>query len=98
MPTRQDKVLKLLTSQAAFVQKVLQKSPITAYRFGTVADEVDVVKLDEGQSWSAAAWAAWLKPDKKNIKVDASSPEEDQLKQRAKLSGTNPGTRAGSAR
>src|SRR4029077_6928849 len=30
LPTRQDKVIGLLTSRAAFVQRVLQKSPITA--------------------------------------------------------------------
>ena len=86
LPTRQDKVIKLLTSQAAFVQKVLQKSPVTAYRFGSVADEVEVVNLSEGQAWTEGQWAAWLKPDKKNIKVDVTKPEEDQLKERAKLS------------
>lgn len=86
LPTRQDKVVKLLTSQAAFVQRVLQKSPITAYRFGAVADEVNVVHLKEGQAWSADDWAAWLKPSKKNIKVDTSKPEEEQHKERLKLS------------
>jgi hypothetical protein len=86
VPTRQDKVIKLLTSQAAFVQKVLDKSPITAYRFGSVADEADVLNLRAGQTMSAAEWAAWLKPDKKNIKVDPKKTEEEQLKERAKLS------------
>src|SRR5262249_5654112 len=85
LPSRQDKVIKLLTSQAAFVQKVLQKSPITAYRFGSVADEVDVLNLDKGQSLTATEWAAWLKPDKKNFKIDASKPEEEQFKDRAKM-------------
>jgi hypothetical protein len=86
LPTRQDKVINLLTSKAAFVQRVLQKSPITAYRFGSVADEADVVNLQKGETWTAAQWAAWLKPDKKNIKVDATRPEEEQLKEKAKLS------------
>jgi hypothetical protein len=86
LPTRQDKVIGLLTSKAALVQKVLHKSPITAYRFGSVADENDVVNLQEGQTWTAADWASWLKPNKKSIKVDTNKPEEDQLKERAKQS------------
>ncbi len=86
LPTRQDKVIKLLTSQAAIVQKTLQKSPITAYRFGSVADETSVLHLQEGQTLTAAQWAAWLKPDKKAIKIDVTKPEEEQLKERAKLS------------
>ena len=84
---RQDKVIDVLTAKAAFVQKVLQKSPITAYRFGSVADEADVVKLKEGDTWTAAQWATWLKPTRATIKIDAKLPEdEQQQKERAKLS------------
>ena len=86
LPTRQDKVIKLLTAKAALVNRVLEQSPITAYRFGSVADEGDVKKLEAGQTLTAAEWAAWLKPDKKNIKVDASKDLQEQLKERARLS------------
>ena len=86
LPARQDKVIDLLTGRAALVQKVLEKSPITAYRFGTVADEVDKVDLDKGQVWTAAQWAAWLKPDKKRLPIDPKRPEEEQLKERGRLS------------
>ena len=86
LPTRQDKVIDVLTAKAAFVQKVLQKSPITAYRFGAVADEADVIKLNAGDNWTAAQWAHWLKPSRSNIKIDPKLPEDEQQKERAKLS------------
>ncbi len=85
LPQRQDKVIKLLTGQAAIAQRILEKSPITAYRFGSVADELDVVNLNKGQTWSAEQWESWLKPDKKTIKVDAKKTEEEQFKEKAKL-------------
>ncbi len=86
MPTRQDKVIDVLTAKAALVQKVLQKSPITAYRFGAVADEADVVNLNAGDAWTVAQWAHWLKPSRSNIKIDPKLPEDERQKERAKLS------------
>ncbi len=87
LPTRQDKVIKALTSQAAFMQKVLQKIPVKAYRFGSVADEGEVKTFKEGEPiWTASQWAAWLKPDKNNITVDKTKPAEEQLKERARKS------------
>jgi hypothetical protein len=85
LPQRQDKVIKLLTGQAAVAQRILEKSPITAYRFGSVADELDVINLNKGQTWSAEQWESWLKPDKKTIKVDAKKTEDEQFKEKAKL-------------
>jgi hypothetical protein len=85
LPTRQDKVIRLLTSEGGFVHKVLEKSPITAYRFGSVADEIDVLHIKEGRNLTAAEWATWLKPDRKDIKIDPTKPEEEQFKDRARL-------------
>lgn len=106
LPTRQDKVIELVAGKAALVQKVLDKTDIVAYRFGSVADEGEVVKLNtrdgqawtpDGKVWTAAEWAAWLKPDKKKIKVDPSKSADEQLKEKARkadlydalIAGTN---------
>jgi hypothetical protein len=94
LPTRQDKVIRFLTNtagrgkqnQLAFLDRVLEKSPVTAYRFGTVADDVNVQHFHPGQRWTTKQeWAAWLKPDKAKIVVPADLPAVEQVKLRARL-------------
>ncbi|MBI3411721.1 MAG: hypothetical protein HY040_25605 [Planctomycetes bacterium] len=89
LPTRQDLVIEALSGKAALMQKVLAKSPITAYRFGGVVDETSVIKLEAGTQWNAAQWAQWLKPDRadiEQIKFDPKMSPEDQLKEKNKHS------------
>ncbi|MCI0378879.1 MAG: VWA domain-containing protein [Gemmataceae bacterium] len=94
LPTRQDKVIQALAGKAALYQKVLEKSPITAYRFGSVADEVEVLNLKAGATYTVEQWAKWLRPDKQDIVVPefrvpgdekTRLTEEDKLKYRAKM-------------
>ena len=92
LPTRQDKVLQFFTGLAkgdpknkSFIERVLQKSPATVYRFGTVADESNVHNLKEGSTLTLAEWTDFLKPDKKKIEIPAKLPVDEQLKLRSKL-------------
>jgi hypothetical protein len=100
LPTRQDKVIKFLTDTPAsrgvnppgsvqpliFLDRVLQKSPVTAYRFGTVPDEMHVQHLSaDGKRLGKEDLAAWLKPDKGKIVLPAEVPDVDKAKLRARL-------------
>jgi hypothetical protein len=101
LPTRQDKVIKFLTDASAasravnppgaqpltFLDRVLQKTPVTAYRFGTVPDEMHVRHLPAaGQAPSKEDLAAWLKPDKGKIDLSPELPDTEKAKLRARLS------------
>ena len=76
LPTRQDKVLKFLTASAeekgekAFIDKIVQKSRVDAYRFGEILDENDIVNLHpkKQDSLTFKEWERFLKPNKDDIK------------------------------
>jgi hypothetical protein len=99
LPSRQDKVIEMFTGKASrdgqprtpFIQALLEKSPLSVYRFGSFADDKHVLNLLDGQALSEKQWADFLKPDPKQIVVaekDASGkpiPLEDQIKERARL-------------
>jgi hypothetical protein len=100
LPTRQDKVIKFLAEAPAnrgakipgtaqpltFFDRVLEKTPATAYRFGTVPDEMHVKHLPAGsKGYGVGDLVAWLKPDKGKIAVPADLPEADKGKFRARL-------------
>src|SRR5262249_47349191 len=107
LPTRQDKVLTAVTmpgkdGKKNFIERVLQKSPVTTYRFGSVLDESHVHNLKEGNTLSLGEWTDFLKPDKKKSierEIPATMSPDDQVKLRNKLndlydslvSGTNVG-------
>lgn len=86
LPTRQDKVIQTLAGKAAVFQKTLAKTAITAYRFGGVADEAEVLQFKGGDGWNAEQWAEWLKPDKKNIKAPEKLTPEERAKHLARMS------------
>lgn len=91
--TRQDKVLDFLTGNVSadkqprtpFLTRLLEKSPATAYRFGSVADESLLMQLDSSSTPGRADWQVWLNPDRKDIVLSEKLKEEDKLKQRARL-------------
>ncbi len=104
LPSRQDKVLKFLTGkgakdQGSFLDRLLSKTPVTAYRFGAVTDDSQVMRWQDGAAVSASQLRDWLLPDKKKIVVPATMPAEEQAKYRTKmadlvddlLGGTNVG-------
>jgi hypothetical protein len=93
--SRQDKVVRFLTdSQAAFMRKLAEKNPVTAFRFGAVLDEES--KDFNAQSTSVEAdWGSWLKPDPK-AQVPATLGESEANLRRKKadlaallVNGTN---------
>jgi len=56
LPTRQDKVLSLLSDdKLAFLKRLQDKNPVFAYRFGGNLDE-DYVVLDNGLVWTRSEW------------------------------------------
>ena len=67
--TRLDAVLDFLTDdKAGFVGKLLDKNPVTVYRFGGRLDD-DAVTLDPGAAWSRAEWTAFAEADFKAFVV-----------------------------
>src|SRR5205085_802538 len=76
LPTRQDKILNWLASKTddkghdrvAFIDRVLEKSPLTLYRFGPTLDETDVLNfLPKDKEVAHAQLAKWLKPSRDDI-------------------------------
>lgn len=76
MPTRQDHVIHFLGSDSvAFINRLQEKNPVVAYRFGGRLDD-DFKLLDRERPWASSDWAAWLKPDPKEPIPEGVSPEE----------------------
>jgi hypothetical protein len=63
---RLDKLLDTLTDDRLGLLKTLvQKNPVTVYRFGGRLDEESVTFDAGGPAWTRAEWAAWLRGDLK---------------------------------
>ncbi len=92
LPTRQDKVIKLLTTNynldnadRTFVEHLLRKSPVVFYRFGGILDKEPVFYTpDQPAPLTKEDFVAWLKPDKKNVKVKAAKGEDEAKLRREK--------------
>lgn len=91
LPTRQDKVLKFLTHNAeekgekAFIDRVVQKSRVDAYRFGEILDENDIINLHpkKQDSITFEEWKRFLKPNKDDIKEpDVKDLKEEEAKEK----------------
>jgi hypothetical protein len=107
LPTRQDKVIRFLTTnldanknvQVPFMDRVLKNTDVEAYRFGAKLDEKEIKRLKQGGTISVAELNRWLKLDKNDIIIPADTPEDKkaQLRQDAEdlietlRSGTNIG-------
>jgi hypothetical protein len=107
LPTRQDKVIRFLTTsldankraQTPFMDRVLAVSDVDAYRFGIMLDEKDVQRVKQGGTLSAADLNRWLKPDKNDIVIPKGTPEDKKAIVRQEMeeflenlkSGTNIG-------
>ncbi|MBI1831192.1 MAG: VWA domain-containing protein, partial [Planctomycetes bacterium] len=66
LPSRQEQVVRLLTAKGkkgvpAFLDRLVQKAPVVAYRFGSSLD--NVTDPDPDKPWSADEWRRWLKSD-----------------------------------
>jgi hypothetical protein len=93
LDTRIEKVVKFLTgdldksktNQTSFMDRLLQKTPVSVYRFGSQIDASHVMHLNEGQRNMAEEWRAFLKLDKRKIKVPEKLSPEEQSKERARL-------------
>lgn len=104
LPTRQDKVARFFSegnqNTRPFLETVLAKSPITAYRFGSYLDESEIQNFKNPTDAPAVdAFRTWLKPNKSNLKIPEGMAAEEADKLKAKyfdmveslLSGTNIG-------
>jgi hypothetical protein len=77
LPSRQDLILSWLNGaedeagrqKVPFMDKVMQKTPVTGYRFGAVLDETDIVNLHlkKEKTLDGAGWRKWLNPNKKDL-------------------------------
>jgi hypothetical protein len=88
LPTRQDKIVNFLLGKEdadgkqkdPFIERVLQKTPLTCYRFGGILDETEILNLSANpkkpQTVTDAEWKKWLKPDKTNVE----KPDFDEIR------------------
>lgn len=110
LPTRQDLVARFLTAEggpgrkggSAFLKEVLAKTPVKAYRFGTVLDEMEPVRFAAAaDAWEEGQWRKWLDPDPKDFRVPADLSAEERLKlqvrQRDLVEALRSGTNVGGA-
>jgi hypothetical protein len=78
LPSRQDKVVRLLTdSQVGFLKELQKTNPVYVYRFGNQPDEEFKVLAGEDR-WSAAEWSGWLKPSLKEVMPEGLSDEQKE--------------------
>jgi hypothetical protein len=90
LPSRQDLIANWLIGEedeagrqkVAFMDRVLQKTPVTAGRFGAVLDENDMLNLNlkKEKTLTAAEWRKWLKPDKKNVARTFEDIKDDKVR------------------
>lgn len=60
--TRTDKIVRFLTdAEIGFVARLLEKNPITVYRFGARLDDEPAVFEKGGPVWDADRWKQWLR-------------------------------------
>jgi len=87
LPKRQDKVIRFLAAgqkdAKPFLSLALAKTPIAAYRFGSMLDESDV-QLWKDEAPTVDSLNAWLKPSKDNFKHVADLPPDEKEKQKSK--------------
>jgi hypothetical protein len=96
--SRKDKVVRFLSDdQVAFLRRLMDKNPVTVYRFGGVVDE-DAKILDGAEGLlTPQEWAAWLTPDTKlAIPLNVDKEEQDKVRKKVELhallvNGTNLG-------
>ena len=104
LPTRQDKVVRFLAQAGkdgdkAFLDQVVAKTPVTAYRFGSMLDETEIPNWSPTTRPEVDALSTWLKPDRKHYKPRDDLPAEKKAEAQARyydqvdalLGGTNIG-------
>jgi hypothetical protein len=91
--TRSEKVIDAVTDEKiAFLTKLLEKNPVTVYRFGTRLDE-DAYTFEKGSpGWSKVEWAAWLKFDYKGWVARKLSTAGREAVEKMPAWGDGPGT------
>jgi hypothetical protein len=105
LPTRQDKVIALLTAEVdvrkqphtPFLDRVLASTDLVMYRFGPKVDEKEVHRVKQSGGMSLDDLNRWLKPNKVDIKLPADTPKDKEGQARLDLeelidqlkSGTN---------
>ncbi len=94
LPTRMDKVLKLLTDdQVKFLHRLMERNPVVVYRFGSRLDEEYLTLTSDQPSWSAASWLSWLKLDLKEWLLQGlSASGRQRLREHPEFRGDEPGT------
>ncbi|HEY2784911.1 MAG TPA: hypothetical protein VGJ05_08050 [Fimbriiglobus sp.] len=90
--TRMAKVIDAITDEKiAFLTKLLEKNPVTAYRFGTRLDE-DAHTFEKGSpGWTRAEWDAWFRFDYKQWVLEKLSPAAQDAVKKMPAWGEGPG-------
>lgn len=91
--TRIEKVLAALGDEKiAFLSKILEKNPVTVYRFGTRLDEDAHTFEKGGPTWTKEEWDAWLRFDYRDWVLKKVSPAGREAVKRMPAWGEGPGT------
>jgi hypothetical protein len=94
LQSRQDKIVNFMTGildesgreKTPFIDRVVQKTPLTMYRFGPVPDETDVFHLSAKKKPTLDQWNKWLKPNKKDlVRPEAENLKDEEVKEKFAL-------------
>jgi hypothetical protein len=94
LKTRMDKILEFLTDdKILFVSRLLEKNPVTVYRFGArLDDDAGLISAETG-AWARADWDAFVRYDFKPLALVGLKPEtQERLKRASAWNGDDPGT------
>ena len=92
--TRLDKVLDFLgDDKIAFLRTILEKNPVSVYRFGARLDDEPEVWTADRPAWARAEWDAWARYDFKPWVLRNLSPAgREAVAKTAAWKGAEPGT------
>jgi hypothetical protein len=85
LPSRQDKVLRMIVGgEGNWLKQLQDKSAVAAYRIGGTSDVSPLTLKEGGPAIEAAELTSFLKPDVNNVAVPADVPEAERVAYKAK--------------
>src|SRR5262249_13253860 len=94
LPTRMDKVLKFLSDEkVAFLNRLIDKNPVTIYRFGSRLDEEFATATRGDRPWGPEDWNRLVRMDLKEwVLKGVSDAGVKSMHNHAEFQGSQPGT------
>jgi uncharacterized membrane protein len=92
--SRMDAVLKLLTDKdVKFLHRLLERNPLTVYRFGSRLDEEYLALKAQDPLWPIELWRSWVKMDPKDWLLQGLSESgKEVVREHPEFRGNEPGS------